>query len=348
MVALQSDVSINYKAFEPASVPPKIHEINEQMRKDLAQSFDFDQASSAAQFRRLQEEGKVFGGEAPPHPAGESFSIPSRDHGRIIPCRVFKPTGATKPSAIFLHIHGGGYVLHTEKYMDNYLHRLSTSMSLACISVGYRLAPEDKFPAALHDCIDCAEWLIENGSRTFGAELGFISGESAGGHATLLTTLHLLQASKHASHKLKGIIPNYPLTDASHLPATKNLSKSPSLVLDERLLEEYIKTFLPKNMSLEDRKSPSISPLYAELRGLRLPPALFTVGTEDILLEDSLFMSVRWLVAGGVAIVKAMPGAPHGYLENADLEADENIKGGIGHIEQFIATKLKRIEVLTR
>ena len=341
MAALQSDVSINNKAFDPASVSSKIREINEQMRKDLAQSFDFDQASSAAEFRRLQEEGKVFGAEAPPHPAGESFSIPSRDDGRIIPCRLFKPTGPTKPSAIFLHIHGGGYVLHTEKYMDAYLHHLSSSNSLVCVSVGYRLAPEDKFPAGLQDCIDCAEWLIENGSKTFGAELGFLSGESAGGHATLLATLHLLQASKHASHKLKGIIPNYPLCDASHLPATKTLSKSPSLVLDERLLEEYIKTFLPTNISSEDRKSPTVSPLYTNLQGLKLPPALFTVGTEDVLLEDSLFMSVRWMVAGGEAIVKVLPGAPHGYLENPNLDADENIRNGIGYIEQFIAAKLK-------
>ena len=57
---------------------------------------------------------------------------------------------------------------------------------------------------------------------------------------------------------------------------------------------------------------PDVSPLYADLRGM--PPALFTVGTRDALLDDSLFMAPRWLAAGNVAELALYPGACHGFV----------------------------------
>ena len=47
---------------------------------------------------------------------------------------------------------------------------------------------------------------------------------------------------------------------------------------------------------IRDRRDPDISPLYADLKGL--PPALFSVGTQDLLLDDTLFMAARWAAAG--------------------------------------------------
>ena len=59
------------------------------------------------------------------------------------------------------------------------------------------------------------------------------------------------------------------------------------------------------------RRHPDVSPLYADLDGL--PPALFTIGTNDPLLDDSLFMYARWLAAGNVAEVAVYPGGTHGF-----------------------------------
>ncbi len=69
-------------------------------------------------------------------------------------------------------------------------------------------------------------------------------------------------------------------------------------------------------MSFEQKQDPSVSPYYENLekyRG-RLPSALFVCGTEDPLLDDSVMMSTKWLMAGGEAILKIYPGGAHGFI----------------------------------
>jgi acetyl esterase/lipase len=63
--------------------------------------------------------------------------------------------------------------------------------------------------------------------------------------------------------------------------------------------------------TLEELRDPDISPLYADLRDL--PPALFTVGEHDPLLDDSLFMAARWQAAGNEAELRVWPESVHGF-----------------------------------
>jgi len=80
-------------------------------------------------------------------------------------------------------------------------------------------------------------------------------------------------------------------------------------------MDHFHEAILP-GVPLEQKKDPSISPYYEDLEKLRgrLPSALFTVGTMDPLLDDTVAMSTKWLMAGGEAIIKIYPGAPHGFL----------------------------------
>ena len=64
---------------------------------------------------------------------------------------------------------------------------------------------------------------------------------------------------------------------------------------------------------MEERQNPSLSPFYADLNSIRLPPALFVCGTEDLLLEDTVMMATRWQMAGAETVVRIFPGAPHGF-----------------------------------
>lgn len=98
-------------------------------------------------------------------------------------------------------------------------------------------------------------------------------------------------------------------------------------------MSHFIEAYLP-NSSIESRRDPKISPFYADLRKLAkqskqgLPPVLFTCGSEDCLLDDTMMMSVKWQMAGGDTVVKIYPGAPHGFnsfpVESYDGAGDWN------------------------
>jgi acetyl esterase/lipase len=90
------------------------------------------------------------------------------------------------------------------------------------------------------------------------------------------------------------------------------------LVLARRDTEAFIERFLQNS---EDLTDPDISPIQADLSGL--PPALFSCGTRDGLLDDSLFMSARWAAAGNAAELSLWPGGSHAFqsMDTALAEA---------------------------
>ena len=77
----------------------------------------------------------------------------------------------------------------------------------------------------------------------------------------------------------------------------------------------------PAKTTVTDRRVPDISPLYANLIGLC--PALFSVGTKDALLDDTLFMHARWVAAGNETELAIYPGGPHGFTLFPNRLAEE-------------------------
>ena len=272
-----------------------------------------------------------------------SIELPSRDSGRSIPCRLLKPTNGTTPKALFLHIHGGGWVLQDEKSQDPVLQQLANDLGLICLSVGYRLAPEHPFPAGPNDCYDAAEYLVLNSEKEYGVPLSFVGGESAGGHLGMLVALHLLQHSdsRFSNFNFKGLLLHFGAYSMTWTPLGYNFMRDPCLVLDRDLMDHYCEVFLP-GFTDEQKKDPKVSPLYADLEPLRgrLPPALFTCGTEDCLLDDTVFMSSKWLMAGAEAVVKIVPGACHGYIMFPRETKGSGAKEGMEAVEAFVKGKL--------
>lgn len=109
-------------------------------------------------------------------------------------------------------------------------------------------------------------------------------------------------------------------------------------MLDLEMMQHFIDAFCP-GMSLEDRKKPAVSPFYQDLAGLELPPALFTCGTEDCLLDDTVMMAVRWQMAGAEGILRIFPGAPHGFIL-FDPAVIENVKAVDEAIKEFLEDKM--------
>ncbi len=236
-------------------------------------------------------------------PEGQDRAIQGR--GGAIPLRVFQPPVIR---GVYLHIHGGGWVLGSAGAQDIALWRLARAAEVAVVSVDYRLAPEHPYPAGPDDCEDTARWLIANSEREFGTDRLVIGGESAGGHLSVVTLLRLKrQAAAFSAAQL--IFGAY---DLSGTPSQRRWGGY-NLVLSSPLLNWYYDKFLP-GTTPEERRAPEISPLYADLRGL--PPARFVVGTQDPLLDDTLFMAQRWHAAGNEASLEVVAEAAHGFPQH--------------------------------
>lgn len=106
-------------------------------------------------------------------------------------------------------------------------------------------------------------------------------------------------------------------------------------------MAHFVSASVP-GMSLEQKQDPSVSPFYEDLEkfGGKLPSALFTIGTEDPLLDDSVAMATKWMMAGGHAILKVYPGAPHGFNRfprQAFKEAGEATDDTEAYIQERLA-----------
>ncbi|HVK81480.1 MAG TPA: alpha/beta hydrolase [Verrucomicrobiae bacterium] len=220
-----------------------------------------------------------------------------------IKLRVVAPE---KSRGAYLHIHGGGHVLGAADQQDRLLEHFADSTQLTAISVEYRLAPEDPYPAGPDDCEAAALWVADHLSD-FGDKLA-IGGESAGAHLSAVTLLRLRdkhgRTPFHAANLVFGVF------DLGLSPSARSFG-SERLVLRTIDIEKFGEAFLP-GVGREDRRAPHLSPLYADLRGLC--PALFTIGTRDALVDDSLFMHARWVAAGNEGELAIYPGACHGFI----------------------------------
>jgi acetyl esterase len=180
---------------------------------------------------------------------------------------------------------------------------------VCAISVDYRLAPEHPYPAGPDDCEDAALWLLDRGAKELGApERLTIGGESAGAHLAV-TTLLRLRDRHGVSGAFRAANLVYGVYDLSMTPSQRNWGDR-NLVLSTPIMRWFGACFTG-DRSLDELRDPDLSPLYAELHDL--PPALFTVGDQDPLLDDSLFMAARWGAAGNDAELEVWPESVHGF-----------------------------------
>jgi len=242
---------------------------------------------------------------AEPSSLAEKRSIPGP--AGEIPLRVFLPEGRAR--GLFLHLHGGGWVVGDPEMSDEANELLARRFGLAVVSVDYRLAPEHPYPAGPDDCEAAAAWLLEKGAAEFGAERFFIGGESAGGHLALVTALRV-RDRLGAGEQLLGLNLVFGYYDLNGTPSQLGNGGHPDM-LDPESLRFMAECFTP-GMDATGRRDPDLSPLYANLAGL--PPSIVSVGTLDHLLDDSLFLATRLSAAGVDTELAVYPDSPHGFM----------------------------------
>ncbi len=228
------------------------------------------------------------------------------------------------PRGVLLHIHGGGFMLGGAANQDASLERMADAVGLTCASVEYRLAPENPYPAAWDDCEDAALWLLNHAVERFGAETLLIAGESAGALLAVATLLRL--RNRGLARRFQGAALNFGVYDSTMTPS-QTLARTGALKASS--IARIVDAYAP---DASKRRDPDLSPLYADLSNM--PPALFTVGTLDAMLDDSMFMYCRWLAAGGRAELALYPGADHAFTEThhpSASEANARIDGFLRH-----------------
>ena len=221
--------------------------------------------------------------------------------------RVYTPRGGTGPLPLLVFFHGGGFVVCDLGTHDALCRNLCAGAGCVVASVGYRLAPEHRFPAAPDDCLAATRWAAEHA-----AELGAdparvaVGGDSAGGNLAAVTALRLRD---EGGPRLAGQVLLYPTTDAE--PAGM-----PSLVENEgygltRRDMAWFKRHYFNDPS--DAGNPHASPLRAaDLRGL--PPALVQTAEYDPLRDEGEAYAARLRAAGVPTTVSRRAGMVHGFL----------------------------------
>ena len=286
------------RLFTPEAIDAETAEFNAQLEALLAEA-PATNTVPVEDTRRAREEGTSMSGPVVLSDMAEEREIAGPDGPLTL--RVFAPEN---PKGIYLHIHGGGWVLGRAHLQDPRNEEIANACSAVVISVDYRLAPEHPYPAALDDCEAAAVWVVENAKSEYGVDNLAIGGESAGGHLAATTLIRM--RDKHDFTGFSGANLVYGVYDLSMTPSQRNWGDR-LLILNTPIMDWFYDHFVPADL----RRDPDVSPLYADLSNL--PPALFTIGTLDPLLDDTLFMYLRWVAAGNEAELAVYPGGPHGF-----------------------------------
>ena len=254
-----------------------------------------------AQIRQARREGKSWMGPVVYSDQARTITIdgPAGD----LELRVI---AVDEPNGVYLHIHGGGWVLGAADLSDVGNEAMARDANVTVVSVEYRLAPEDPYPAGVDDCVAAAKWLIENCLAEYGTDRLTIGGESAGANlaaAVLLRTCDEIGYTDWAAANL---------VYGSYLPhgtPSVNQWDTRGLILDPDSMTWFGEHYTGGRTI--DLRDPSFSPLYGKLDDM--PPALFTIGTWDPLVDDTLFMAMRWMVAGNETELEIYPGGTHAF-----------------------------------
>jgi epsilon-lactone hydrolase len=191
-------------------------------------------------------------------------------------------------SRVLMFFHGGGYCSGSILSHRRMVTEAGRAAGIRTLAVGYRLAPEHPFPAALDDVLTAWHFVRKQGIV---AEHVAIGGDSAGG-GLAVALINELRDSQDALPACAWLVS--PWTDLTMSGSTLLTKDSVDPIIHKGYLLELADAYLPAGT---DRKDPRVSPLHADLTGL--PPTLIQVGSAETLLEDA----TRFAAAAGAADV---------------------------------------------
>ena len=214
----------------------------------------------------------------------EGIAVEAADAGGT-PAEWLRPEGAPADRTI-LYLHGGGYTMGSLVTHRQMVACIAKAAAVSVLSLDYRLAPEHPFPAAVEDAAAAYRLLLKQG---FAPEKIAIAGDSAGGGLTMATLVMLRDSGDPLP---AAAICLSPLTDLTCSSETYSANAATEAMIAEDMIKEMAAMYLQGR----DPKTPLASPIFADLTGF--PPILIQVGSEEVLLGDSLALDRKAKACG--------------------------------------------------
>ncbi len=216
-----------------------------------------------------------------------------------VPAEKITPANAASGKAL-LYLHGGGHMFGSIKSHRSFVSRLATSGRVTAFHIDYRLAPENPYPAATEDALKAYRRILAMG---FSADNLIVGGELAGGN---LAAALLLKVRDEELPQPAGL---YLLSPWLDMTTTAELYQKVG-TRDPMITKEGIE--LVSKAYLGDQTDDAFtSPVRADPAGL--PPMLIQVGSEEVLLSDSITFANNAAMAGIEVKLHVAPEMPHAF-----------------------------------
>jgi len=228
------------------------------------------------------------------------------DARRQIPVRIYRPTAVPAASPCVVYLHGGAFIKGSLESGDPIAWGIADHVGCVVISVDYRLAPEQPFPAGVEDCYAAVSYIASHGGElgVDGAKVA-IWGDSAGGN---MAAACCLMARDRGGSAISAQVLIYPcLTDELTSPSYKTYAEAP--VTTASIDRAW-------NLYLGDRR-PTTEPYAAPLKApdlANLPPAHVHEAQIDCLADDSVQYAERLRAAGNRVTLRRAKDMIHGFV----------------------------------
>ncbi|HEX3920605.1 MAG TPA: alpha/beta hydrolase, partial [Caulobacteraceae bacterium] len=198
-----------------------------------------------------------------------------------VPAERVTAVNADAGRAIFW-LHGGGYCIGGCVSHRGWAARMAVASAASAYTIDYRLAPEHPFPAAVDDALAAWRGFLAEGHDPKRTVIG---GDSAGGGLTMATAVAARDAGLPLPAGLHLVSPWANLTNESPAYAAKGET---DFIITQAGIDDFAANYLPGGM---DPNAHLASPVFADLTGL--PPILIQVGSEEVLMSDSVLLAER-------------------------------------------------------
>lgn len=254
-------------------------------------------------------------------------TIPAR-HGPV-PATVYHPPAGTANQAVYVNVHGGGFVVGHPEQDDPWCRYLAANAGVVVINPDYVLAPRHRFPAAPHQVYDVVRWAADPGRDWDGGRL-CVGGQSAGGN---LSAAAARLALENGGPRIALQVLHYAPLDLVTPARDKASSLGGRAILKPWMGEVFDTAYVPDPAQRRDRlASPAWGDNADGIAGIA--PALVVTAEHDRLRDEARRYADKLDAVGALAEYYEVAGVDHGYNIMSDA-ADVTLRS-YAHIAEHV------------